>query len=535
MSVAAINPESSLDLGTCAARLIPGQRQVQATHRKRPHSVDVDGRVRSLTHTLHGATCGSVITRFILPAPFATNDPHRLYPLVVFDSVLILIGWMISGILESWLRANNLQATGMIVATPLLPRSAANGLLFAVIATLLSYSEGLYLRTRERSAMALLAKSLGWTTVISGSINYLSGSSQFSLACLLLSSLLGFAGVAGRRAWCEHLRANAKSDPLHTHNVLIVGANAAGRDLALYLEQHPELGRTFRGFLDDKTKHGFGVLGAVAEMASIARSHFIDEIILVPTCRPDLVQNVIREARDHHLDVRVATDVYDCKISPQWMETVGSLPLVTVHEERLPRLQLGLKRVMDVVLSLGVLVFTAPVSVLVACLIKLDSPGPLLYSAPRVGRKGRRFRCHKFRTMVANAAAVKEELRSQNQRQGPCFKIEHDPRITRVGRWLRRYSLDELPQLWNVFRGEMSLVGPRPHPLDDFARYELGHLRRLDVMPGITGLWQVTARRSPSFQTNLALDLEYIQRWSLWMDLSILFKTIAVVCKGTGV
>lgn len=136
--------------------------------------------------------------------------------------------------------------------------------------------------------------------------------------------------------------------------------------------------------------------------------------------------------------------------------------------------------------------------------------------------------------MVSNAQNLKTALREQNQRSGPIFKIAHDPRITRVGRWLRRYSLDELPQLWNVLRGEMSLVGPRPHPLDDFAAYEIEHLSRLDVMPGITGLWQVTARRDPSFQRGIELDREYIRTWSLGMDARILLKTVRAVFRGSG-
>jgi lipopolysaccharide/colanic/teichoic acid biosynthesis glycosyltransferase len=193
-----------------------------------------------------------------------------------------------------------------------------------------------------------------------------------------------------------------------------------------------------------------------------------------------------------------------------------------------------MKRMLDVAVSAGALLVFGPLLLLIACLVKLDSPGPALYSALRVGRKGRQFHCHKFRTMAVDAGAIKENLRGQNQREGPTFKIVKDPRITRLGRSLRRYSLDELPQLWNVFRGEMSLVGPRPHPLDDFARYELEHLRRLDVIPGITGLWQVTARRVASFHTNMALDLEYIEHWSLWMDVRILLRTFAVVFQGTG-
>lgn len=442
---------------------------------------------------------------------------------------------MIAGIAEFWIRGPDLDASGMILSTPPLLRGAANGFLFAMIATLLGYSEGLYLSARERSPMVVLVKSVAWTTVLFGFSNCLAGSFDFSLACLTGSALLSLAGLAGRRAWREHAQAKARFSPKHAHNVLIVGANRAGRNLAMYLDQHPELGRIVRGFLDDRPTHAFGVLGCVADLPVIARAHFVDEVILATSQQPDDAQTVIREARKHHLDVKAIADIYECGISAQWVEPVGPASLLTLHVEKLPTLQLALKRIMDLVLSLVALVLTAPLSLLIAGLIKLDSPGPLLYSAPRVGRKGRRFRCHKFRTMVTDAADVKDQLRSQNQRQGPCFKIEHDPRITRVGRWLRRYSLDELPQLWNVFHGEMSLVGPRPHPLDDFARYELGHLRRLDVMPGITGLWQVTARRSPSFHTNLDLDLEYIDRWSLWMDLSILFKTVAVVFKGTGV
>jgi len=176
----------------------------------------------------------------------------------------------------------------------------------------------------------------------------------------------------------------------------------------------------------------------------------------------------------------------------------------------------------------------APALALIAIVIKMNSAGPVLYAALRAGRKGRSFRCYKFRTMVRDADALKGDLRKRNQRQGPIFKITNDPRITWVGRFLRRYSLDELPQLLNVLKGEMSLVGPRPHPLDDFSAYSIEHLPRLDVTPGITGLWQVTARRDPSFQAGMNLDLEYIHRWSLGMDLRILLKTVWEVLRGSG-
>ena len=232
--------------------------------------------------------------------------------------------------------------------------------------------------------------------------------------------------------------------------------------------------------------------------------------------------------------MKVVPEFYGHQRSSPGIEDLGSISLFTLHQEKVPAARLIVKRALDTVFSSCLLMLTAPVLLAVAGLIKFDSPGAVIYSALRVGKKGRRFRCYKFRTMVANANEMKEKLRARNQREGPTFKIADDPRITRVGRWLRRYSLDELPQLWNVWKGDMSLVGPRPHPVDDYARYRVEHLRRLDVTPGITGLWQVSARQSSSFQANMALDLEYIERWSLWMDLRILLKTVVVVFQGTG-
>jgi lipopolysaccharide/colanic/teichoic acid biosynthesis glycosyltransferase len=195
---------------------------------------------------------------------------------------------------------------------------------------------------------------------------------------------------------------------------------------------------------------------------------------------------------------------------------------------------LVLKRMLDVAGAALALIVLLPALALIALLIKLDSPGRVLYCAYRAGRKGRSFHCYKFRTMVKEADDLKDGLRGNNQRCGPFFKIARDPRITRLGRYLRRYSLDELPQLWNVMKGEMSLVGPRPHPVDDVAAYEAQHHARLDVTPGITGLWQVTARRDPSFLRGMELDLEYIRTWSLGLDLRILLRTFLEVAGGSG-
>jgi exopolysaccharide biosynthesis polyprenyl glycosylphosphotransferase len=355
----------------------------------------------------------------------------------------------------------------------------------------------------------------------------------------LQSALVGIAGILHSGAllasrWADRRGNQRDTRALRgTRNVLIVGAGGLGHRLGSYLEKHPELGRSVCGFVDDWKPLGNGVIGRISELAELARAGFVDEVILAGPHDREKTLRVVRAARQLRLDVKLAPDLFGCEPTRE-TERIAGIPLIGLHEERLPVAGLLLKRALDVVGAGAALILMAPALVLLAIAVSLDSPGPVLYAAPRAGRKGRPFPCYKFRTMVRDADALKEGLRERNQRQGPFFKIADDPRITRVGRLLRRYSLDELPQLWNVLKGEMSLVGPRPHPLDDFSAYAIEHLPRLDVLPGMTGLWQVTARRDPSFQAGINLDIEYIHRWSLGMDLRILLKTAAVVLRGGG-
>ncbi len=192
------------------------------------------------------------------------------------------------------------------------------------------------------------------------------------------------------------------------------------------------------------------------------------------------------------------------------------------------------KRIIDVALSGIALLFLWPLLLVIAVAVKLESRGPAIYRSLRAGKKGQKFACYKFRTMVDGADELKDALRRFNERRDPFFKIADDPRVTRLGRFLRKYSLDELPQFWNVLKGDMSLVGPRPHPVDDCARYRPADHRRLEVKPGITGLWQVIARADPSFETCMKLDLEYMKRWSLSLDCKILVRTVPAVLAGEG-
>jgi exopolysaccharide biosynthesis polyprenyl glycosylphosphotransferase len=260
----------------------------------------------------------------------------------------------------------------------------------------------------------------------------------------------------------------------------------------------------------------------------------VDEVFVTSASKPELVSAIVAEATRQQVAVTLVPELYGGVACCASLEYLGDLPVLCVYQQPtllVPRL---IKRAMDVVLASAALIVSAPVFAMVAAAIKLDSPGPVFYRHKRVGTKGRRFTLYKFRTMCAGADEKKPMLAPLNQRVGLLFKIAHDPRVTRVGRYLRKYSVDELPQLWNVLKGDMSLVGPRPPSVDEVEYYQIEHLIRLTVPPGITGLWQVSARQDPSFERAVALDAEYIRSWSPWLDLKLLVRTIPAVLKGTG-
>jgi len=199
-----------------------------------------------------------------------------------------------------------------------------------------------------------------------------------------------------------------------------------------------------------------------------------------------------------------------------------------------PEVELLFKRAFDLVFSSLVVMVLSPVIIAIAIAIRFDSPGPIFYLSERIGKKGRVFRCTKFRTMVRDAEERRADIMHMNERDGVLFKISNDPRITKLGAFLRKYSLDELPQFFNVLKGDMSVVGPRPPIASEVKEYKLSHLRRLDVTPGITGLWQVQGRQDPSFASYVSLDVTYIENWSIWLDFKIIMRTIGVVFSGTG-
>jgi exopolysaccharide biosynthesis polyprenyl glycosylphosphotransferase len=274
-------------------------------------------------------------------------------------------------------------------------------------------------------------------------------------------------------------------------------------------------------------------LGSIGKLQTIVRQHFIEEILV---CHPDreIVKQVTDEAQRCGLGVHIIPDLYDGLAWEASVEYLGRFPTLYLPHRSKPVVELMLKRWMDASCSTVALLIGLPLLLLIAVLIKLDSRGSVIYGSTRIGKKGRTFRCYKFRTMSANAEALKASLQHLNERDGVLFKISNDPRITRIGRILRKYSLDELPQFWNVLKGDMSMVGPRPPLAHEVQQYQLDHLRRLDMLPGITGLWQVESRCNPSFAKYISLDVHYVERWRLLLDLKILLKTVAVVVAGSG-
>ena len=325
-----------------------------------------------------------------------------------------------------------------------------------------------------------------------------------------------------------------------TRNVLIVGAGPEAHALRHHLESLRHLGYTFKGFIDFPgpgsrlAVASSDVVGTLETMFQATRKLFVDEIFFTTACERSIVHRVLDQARRNGIDLRVVPDMYDGVSWNSPIEYIGQFPTIPLHSGHVPELGLLLKRVMDMIVAFLTLVVLSPVLLAVSLAIKLDSPGPVFYFSDRIGKKGRVFRCIKFRTMVQDADTLRAGVLHMNERDGVLFKISRDPRITRLGSFLRKFSLDELPQFLNVLRGEMSIVGPRPPLASEVREYKLDHLRRLHVMPGITGLWQVQARQDPSFDSYISLDVTYVDNWSIWLDLQILARTIRVVLAGTG-
>jgi exopolysaccharide biosynthesis polyprenyl glycosylphosphotransferase len=325
-------------------------------------------------------------------------------------------------------------------------------------------------------------------------------------------------------------------------NVLIIGTGSRAKKLTETLKDNMERGLHIIGYLDPNIQYArtqvleAPVLGTVADITAILKDNVIDEIYFaIPRAMIPNVDQIALACEAEGVRLCLMADVFDVHVARMNLVELENVPLLTLEPVALNESQLLIKRIFDLVFILTLLPGLLPIMAIIAMIIKLDSRGPVFFIQDRVGKNKRRFSLYKFRTMVENAEGLLTQLEHLNEAQGPIFKIANDPRITRVGKFLRKTSLDELPQIINILRGEMSLVGPRPMSVRDVDLFDQGIQRkRFSVKPGLTCLWQVSGRSRLTFAKWLELDLFYIDHWSLGLDFKIMLKTIPAVIKGEG-
>jgi len=417
------------------------------------------------------------------------------------------------------------------------PENAKVALAFAVILVLACDAQHLYEDFLSRSfadELVAVTKSVLISALLASAVVFLAKIEMISRLVLGISTILILVGLVAWRAFRRRLARSRVKKGLTCRNVLIVGTGPIAKSLAAHLERRWELGYRVKGFISEVDEMHGEAAGTLDELPKLARAQFVDEVfVTVPTNR-DRLTSLAMQARTGHFDIKVIPEMYELLGMQPRFEYLGDFPIMSFASSVEATLSLAIKRMFDIFGATMALTVAFPVLVLAAIATRLETPGPIFYRSRRVGWKGNEFTCLKLRTMVKDAEQLRKNFEHLNERDGILFKISRDPRITRVGRLLRKYSIDEIPQFWNVLKGEMSLVGPRPALPQEVKQYQLDHLRRLDVRPGITGLWQVTGRTDPSFESYVSLDLEYIENWSLATDFRILLRTVEVVLQGTG-
>lgn len=324
-------------------------------------------------------------------------------------------------------------------------------------------------------------------------------------------------------------------------NLLIVGTGRRAREFIRAIKENNNWGLHIIGLIDDeygmfgKKIEGYRVLGRLQDIPAIIRWKIIDRVIfVVPRLWLNRLDGVILACEREGIATSISMDLYDLRIATIRQTDFNGFPLLEFETFSAKEWQLFIKRAFDVVVSIAAIILASPIFLITALIIKITSPGPTFFTQTRSGVKGRKFTLFKFRSMHVNAEMKKRELEKANEMDGPVFKILRDPRITKFGRFIRKFSIDELPQLLNVLKGDMSIVGPRPPLPIEVELYQLWQRRRLSLKPGLTCIWQVSGRNKISFNKWMEMDLKYIDEWSLWLDFKIFLKTFFVVIFGYG-
>jgi exopolysaccharide biosynthesis polyprenyl glycosylphosphotransferase len=463
----------------------------------------------------------------------------------VFDLVLLVVAFALASLLSDASRG-----TVSFVEFLSMKVTLGNVLTFAVLLPtwhLIFVLFGLYESKRLSSRSSEMIDTAKATTLLS--ILLLFASTFFHIRMVNLSFVALFwcvstVSIAFGRFAVRWLLGKMRRNGRDLHHILILGTNERAIAFASRIEAQSELGYRLLGFVDEEWEGIAGFLGSGYDLccdfdglAEYLRTNIVDEVAIYLPLRSfyALTCRVAAICEQHGVIIRFDSDLFDLQKVHSRAEEFDGEPQITVYTGTLDGWQVLVKRIQDFAISLVLLVILSPIFLAISILVKLTSNGPVFFLQERVGRNKRRFKILKFRTMVPDAEKMMADLEALNELSGPVFKIKNDPRLTPIGRFLRRSSLDELPQLLNVLLGDMSLVGPRPMAVRDFEGFsEDWQRRRFSVPPGITCLWQINGRNSIPFQQWMEMDMQYIAEWSLWLDLKILLRTIPAVWKGTG-
>lgn len=413
--------------------------------------------------------------------------------------------------------------------------------------SLLTYSgAGLYEDIRDRSFVKEFLVILNGATnaaVVVMALSFLLQPLVFSRLMIVQATIIAILLLAAVRLLIRMVRDALYRRGIWVERVLVIGAGETGRHVIRTIVARRNLGYQLVGFVDDDPQHGdlgrVPLVGKISDARQIIKDEKVDVVIItLPWQRQREITQLIQEGERRNLIVRAVPDLFQLNMSQVQMETLGGIPLLGLRREvEFGRTKLAIKRVVDVAATIILLPLVLPIMAIAALAIRLDSPGPILFTQERSGLDGQPFKIYKFRSMIDNAEKLQEEvinptLAAPEGRKGELKNS--DPRITRVGRFIRRTSIDELPQFFNVLRGDMSLVGPRPAMPSEVELYQAWHRQRLRVRPGITGLWQVSGRSDVPFEEKCLLDIYYIENWTLGLDLQILAQTAPQVLFGRG-
>lgn len=456
---------------------------------------------------------------------------YLLTDLICLLMSLILTLHILQNLLQRHMTLSSLEMTGLVM------------LLIMINFTVFLVSSLYEVLMQERSVFTL---KVTVRLFIANGLSFLISSASLFLMKVDLSRLflIMFTGLFFLMSFVAKLvlKRLQRIDPngtSHSRNILVIGQSEKGVQYIEQIRNHCYLDLNIIGYVHIKRPHAYPDvqhLGGIDELESILKNYVVDEIAVTrPLSYDDRLQTTLNRCQEMGITISMLLDTHNYVYTKAQVAMVGNIPVLKFHTVSLNENQITLKRVLDVLGGMfGMFIFVVAY-IFIGPLIKMESPGPVIFKQKRVGKNGRIFEIWKFRSMGVNAEAQKLTLLGSNEMSGFMFKMTHDPRVTKIGKFIRKTSIDELPQFWNVLKGDMSLVGTRPPTVDEVEKYEAHHHRRISITPGITGNWQISGRSDvENFEDVVRLDTDYISNWTIWQDIRILFKTVYVVFEGKG-